>query len=75
MSNDFSFGDEAVDNFYRKFGDVNGNRSVDLLDFAEFRRAFGLSEGQPNYLDELDADRDGSIGLLDFGAFRRNFGT
>jgi hypothetical protein len=75
MSNDYSFGDEAADNFYRKYGDVSGNRSVDLLDFAAFRRAFGLSEGQSNYLDELDADGDSTIGLLDFGAFRRNFGT
>ncbi len=75
MSNDYSFGDQAVDNFYRKYGDVNGNRSVDLLDFAEFRRAFGLSDGQPNYLDALDSDEDGTIGLLDFAKFRSNFGT
>ncbi len=75
MGNDYSFGDEATDNFYRKYGDVSGNRVVDLLDFAELRRAFGRSEGQSGYLSELDSDEDGSIGLLDFAAFRRNFGS
>lgn len=75
MSGDYAFGDEAVDNFYRKFGDVNGNRVVDLLDFAEFRRAFGLTAGQLGYRGELDEDGDDSVGLLDFAAFRRNFGT
>ena len=75
MSSDYAFGDQEVDHFYRKYGDVSGNRIVDLLDFAGFRRAFGLTEGQSGFLNELDSDDDGAIGLLDFAAFRRNFGT
>lgn len=75
MAGDFSFGDETVDNFYRKYGDVNGNRLVDLLDFSEFRRSFGLQQEQAGYLAALDWDDDNTIGLLDFGAFRRNFGA
>jgi hypothetical protein len=75
MSDDYSFGDDEADRFYRKYGDVNGNRTVDLTDFSVFRRTFGLKEDQPGYRSELDADADEIIDLFDFAAFRRNFGT
>lgn len=64
-----------VDDFYRKYGDMNGNSVVDLHDFAAFRSAFGSTEGLAGYEDALDSDDDNAIGLLDFAAFRRNFGT
>ncbi len=63
-----------VDNFFRRFGDFNGNHIVDLLDFANFRRTFGLSNGDIGYLDAYDANADDAIALLDFAEFRRNFG-
>jgi hypothetical protein len=69
------FGAEAADRFFRKYGDQNGNGTVDLLDFAEFRRTFGLSAGQAGYLGSLEANFNGSIDLMDFAAFRKNFGT
>jgi hypothetical protein len=65
----------AVDGFFRKYGDHNGNGSVDLLDFADFRRSFGKTAADPGFLSALDADGNQSIDLLDFAAFRRNFGT
>ena len=39
MTNDYRFGDEAADTFFRKFGDITGDRSVNLFDFAAFRAA------------------------------------
>ncbi len=66
---------QFVDQFFRKFGDDNANGTVDLLDFAEFRRAFGAVLGETTFNDGFDADGDGSVGLLDFAEFRRNFGT
>ena len=69
------FGAQAADRFFRKFGDQNGNNSVDLLDFAEFRRSFGLTSGQERYIASLDSNYNNMIDLLDFAAFRRNFGT
>ena len=76
MPRDFSFGDQSSpDKFFRKYGDHNGNGLVDLLDFAAFRQAFGKSDGDAGYADELDADLDDTIGLLDFAAFRQAFGT
>ena len=71
----YVFGATAMDKFYRKYGDVNGNGIVDLLDFADFRRAFGKASSDSGYIESLDSDGDMMIGLLDFAAFRRNFGT
>ncbi len=72
---DYVFGSGGVDEFFRKYGDQNGNGTVDLEDFANFRRAFGRSNGQSDYLGSLDADEDATITVDDFSAFRRNFGT
>lgn len=69
------FGDDESDEFFRKYGDHNGDGGVGLLDFAALRRSFGLASGDSEYFGDLDSDGDGVISLLDFGAFRRNFGT
>jgi hypothetical protein len=64
----------SVDNFYRKYGDADGNGSVGLADFAIFRSMFGRTSSDPAFLAELDSDGSGDIGLPDFAAFRGNFG-
>ncbi|MEM9826110.1 MAG: hypothetical protein AAF958_05950, partial [Planctomycetota bacterium] len=38
---DYIFGASPADDFFRKYGDENGDRSVNLLDFAGFRTDFG----------------------------------
>jgi VCBS repeat-containing protein len=60
--------------FYRFFGDVNGDRFVNGADFAAFRTAFGTSLGDPNYNAAFDVDGDGFVNGTDFAAFRTNFG-
>jgi hypothetical protein len=69
---DYTFGDP--DGLFRYFGDVNGDRVVNGLDFAAFRPAFGTSAGDPAYLAALDFDGDGAINGLDFAQFRPRFG-
>jgi hypothetical protein len=53
---------------------VNGDRTVNGLDFGVFRPAFGTATGNPAYLDYLDFNGDGAINGLDFGQFRTRFG-
>ena len=71
----FVFGAQAADNFFRKYGDSDGNNVVNLDDFAAFRATFGLAAGDPAYNDAMDADGGDMITLDDFAAFRANFGT
>jgi GEVED domain len=69
----------AVDSFFRKYGDSNGDNLVSLIDFAAFRASFGKTYDSNNlnngYRSDLDSDRNGVINLLDFAAFRSVFGT
>lgn len=64
-----------VDSFYRKYGDINGNQLVEMMDFEWFRAAFGKSIGEDGYIDGFDSDGDNRVALIDFAKFRRNYGT
>ncbi|MEM9827508.1 MAG: GEVED domain-containing protein [Planctomycetota bacterium] len=65
---------DDTDGFFRLYGDTDGNRTVNLFDFADFRSAFGFDEPSELFRPEWDANGDGSINLLDFADFRTNFG-
>ncbi|MEM6472576.1 MAG: lamin tail domain-containing protein [Planctomycetota bacterium] len=67
---DYQFGTQASDDFFRLFGDVDGDRDVDRSDFELFSSAFGQSQSQPGYRSDLDFDADGSIESSDLSAFR-----
>jgi CSLREA domain-containing protein len=69
------FGDQAVDEFYRRYGDHNGNGIVELFDFAAFRSTFGKSAVDPQFVIAFDSNGDAIIDLFDFAAFRANFGS
>jgi ELWxxDGT repeat protein len=73
MTSDYIFGDEQ--GLYRMFGDMNGDRTVNGLDFGSFKDAFGTQTGDAHYLSFLDFDGDGVINGFDFGQFRSRFGT
>jgi hypothetical protein len=60
---------------FRIYGDVNGDQTVNGLDFGFFRNAFGTQTGDANYLNYLDINGDGVINGFDFGQFRTRFGT
>jgi hypothetical protein len=61
--------------FFRFYGDVNGDASVNGLDYANFRAAYGSSTGDANYVYYLDYNGDGAINGLDFAQFRARYGT
>jgi hypothetical protein len=63
-----------VEEFFRLFGDSDGDRDVDLLDFARFRRAYGKADGSAYFDARFDHDDDSDIDLLDFANFRKNYG-
>ena len=59
---------------FRFYGDINGDRFVNGIDFAAFRAAFGSGPGDPNFNPAFDVNGDGFITGPDFAAFRANFG-
>jgi hypothetical protein len=67
-------GDRTVD-FFRLFGDTNGDRTVDNTDFAVFKSASGTSKGQTGFLWFLDYNGDGVINNTDKKAFDQRRGT
>jgi hypothetical protein len=71
---DFVYGTEASDRFFALYGDLDGDRIVNLSDFNAFRASFGRTLGDSAYRAELDFDGDGLIGLSDFNQFRSRFG-
>ncbi len=58
-------------------GDADGNGSVGLEDWPNFRDGFGFSSGDAEYEANIcgDFNQDGSIGLADWPEFRDNFGS
>jgi hypothetical protein len=69
----YNFGNDQ--GFFRLFGDINGDRTVNGLDLGYFRDAFGSQIGEANFLGYLDFDADGVINGFDFSQFRIRFGT
>jgi len=66
------FGAVAADNFFRKFGDSDGNRTVDGLDLARFRQSFLTPS---NYKWYFDFDGNGDVDGLDLAHFRLRYLT
>lgn len=60
--------------FHRLFGDNNGDRRVNLLDYRALRTTLGRSNGSGLFNDALDYDGGGSVNVLDLTQFRRRFG-
>tara|TARA_R110002049_G_scaffold2750_2_gene21595 strand:- start:437004 stop:442349 length:5346 start_codon:yes stop_codon:yes gene_type:complete len=77
MVEDFVFGADPADEFFRLYGDTDGDGSVNFTDFASgFLPAFATSVGSANYRDELDANGDASVDFSDFASgFLPNFAT
>lgn len=55
-------------------GDVNGDNSVNAMDFLALRGAFGSSTGDAAWNPYADLNGDGSVGISDFQILRANFG-
>ena len=46
--------------------DYNDDGLVGVRDLGYWKRAFGSTQGQPNYDPDVDVDGDGAIGITDF---------
>jgi len=55
------FGAAEVDNFFRFFGDQDGDRDCDATDYRAFLAARGKTSGQAGYLAYFDYDADNDI--------------
>ena len=61
--------------FHRLYADVNGDRRVNFVDLAAFRRTLGTSAGDSLFDDAFDVNSDGSVNFVDLASFRRALGT
>jgi hypothetical protein len=59
----------------RMFGDWNGDRQVDGVDFGPFSSTFNLSSGNPAFLDAFDVNNDLTVDGFDFSNFSGRFNT
>ena len=83
MPTDYIFGGQLKadldnDNFFRWYGDTNGDGDTDFTDFASgFLPAFGSESGVgTNYHEGLDQNGDGFVDFTDFASgFLPKFGT
>jgi hypothetical protein len=66
---------DAVFTFHRLFGDSDGNKTVNTLDYARFKNAFGSSSGAAGYNADFDFDGNGTVNTLDYAQFKLRFGT
>jgi hypothetical protein len=60
---------------FRFFGDINGDRHVDVADFGLFSSTFNLGTGQTGFPAAFDFNSDGHIDIFDFGQYSIRFFT
>ena len=65
-------GDEADDDLYRFYGDVDGDRDVDVSDVGQFVATLFSTADSPNYNDTLDFEGDGDVDVSDVGPYVAN---
>ncbi|QEG02237.1 putative peptidase [Stieleria maiorica] len=70
---DYRFGDQATDAFFRFYGDTDGDRDVDGQDYGRFGLTFLKSVGQAGFDSRLDSDFDGDVDGQDYGRFGLRF--
>ncbi len=74
MASDVVIGGVESDGFFALFADIDGDGILGIIDFGQFRSAFGKNSNTPGYNFLFDFDDDGVIGIVDFGQFRARFG-
>jgi hypothetical protein len=68
-----SFGDTADDQFFRFYGDHNGDATVDVFDLLPFRTTYRLQAGSAGYIADFDVNNDDQINIFDLLSFRQNY--
>jgi Dockerin type I domain len=72
---DGSPGGDLTLNFFRLYGDVTGDRTVNGLDLTAFRDAFGTVSTDAAFVAAFDFNGDGAINGTDLNQFRNRFGV
>jgi hypothetical protein len=68
-------GGDATADFFRFFGDQDGDRDVDSTDYFALRPTLNRSKGDPQYLAHFDFNDDGTVDVDDALAVRDRLGT
>jgi hypothetical protein len=71
---DFIEGESPTDNFFRLFGDSDGNGVMNPVETNRFRATVGRSVGDPAFNALFDVDGNGSITPADTNQFRQRVG-
>lgn len=61
--------------FHRYYGDINGDRWVDVLDSALFRQTYFKSSTDPEFNGDFDLNDDGWVDALDSAELRARYFT
>ena len=69
MSGDYVLGDTEADGFYTLYGDVDGDRDVDNVDFSFFLQTYFRLAADSSFNEALDYDADGDVDNVDFSFF------
>ena len=72
---DFVYGDEAADGFFRLFGDKDADRDVDIQDLARFGGTFRRTSADPAFNEADDFDGNGVVDIQDLAQFGQRFRT
>lgn len=66
--------DLGAQNVLLNNGDLNGDNTVNVVDFLALRQAFGSAPGAGNWNPMADLNKDGFVSVADFLILRKNFG-
>jgi len=66
---------DHTDDFFRLYGDMDGDRDIDSRDFRQFRNTYRKAVGDSDFNSALDFDGDGDVDSRDFRQFRTRYRT
>ncbi len=72
---DYTLGELATDRIFRMFGDSDGNRRSNALDYSRFQIAYGTRSTDVNYNSIFDYQSNNVINAVDFSQFSQRYGT
>ncbi|MGB7329602.1 MAG: SdrD B-like domain-containing protein [Rubripirellula sp.] len=65
---------QMTDDFFRLYGDRDGNREVGYVDYLYFRGSYGSSSTSLENLSAFDLNTSGAVDYYDYLFFRGNYG-
>ncbi|MCA9158377.1 MAG: cadherin domain-containing protein, partial [Planctomycetales bacterium] len=68
-------GESVIDEFFRFFGDIDGDRDVDAIDYAGLRTTYRKSVNDSGYNSVFDYDGDNDVDAADLAMFRERYRT